>query len=1181
MEQKEGNVMSLRVISGRAGTGKSTFIHQEIVKELKEQPLGSQIYLIVPDQMSYQAEYMLTNQYDIKGIIRAQVMTFKRLAWHILQETGGIAKEQIDKIGYRMLIRRLLAENKDQFSLFRQAADKRGFTKEIEQLIKEFSQYNIDSQTLAETIIQLEEASAPNTLIAKSKDLQLILTKLEEVLGDSFIDSEGYYPILIEQLQNSERIRDAHIYIDGFTAFTVREFEIVKQLMSLAKRVTVVLPFEDPNDKYDDQAVFYRPAVMYDKLLQEAYKFQIDVESRIHLENNHRYQNHDLQHVEEQFHQAIPQPIEAEGFVQVIEGANRRAEIHAIAREICRIVQEEGIRYRDIGIMYRQAAVYDPLIQTIFAQYDIPLFTNEKKTMLHHPLIEFSRSILEVISSNWQYEPVFRSVKTDLFFPLKSDLKGMREKADLFENFVIAQGIYGYRWFEDSRWFYKKYRGLEFYSKKQTDEEIQMQKLIDEMREIIKAPLEKLQEQLKEAETGREIATALYNCIDDLKVYEKLQDLKNTELAEHDLHGSSEHDQAWNRWINVLDQFALLFGDQKLTLEEAAQILDEGFDTLHFSKIPPSVDEVTVSTVEFSRFDNKKTVFVIGVNDGVYPMRMDYEGLITDVERGWFAGADTELSPTSKHRLLQEAFLIYRAFSSPTNRLYVTFASSDEESKALLPSLYVNRLHKLFEVGGVKTLPHTRVLNDPIEELEPTNTLSYLQHPRTSLAYLMMQLRQAEYTQELAPEWLALKSFYEQDANWKHVLQAVMRPLKKKKNTENLTPEITESLYGTELTSSVSRVEKFYRCPFSHFTTYGLRLEERAVYRLENFAMGDLFHEALKWITLETERLNLQWNRLSKLQCSQLARQAVEHIVPVFSHQILLSSARYRYIQRKLIRIVERTMMALSQHAKNSFFKPVAIEAAFGPNEKLPPLEIDLSGGKKMRIQGRIDRIDRAKIGDKSYLRVIDYKSSSRDLDLNEVYHGISLQLLTYLDVAVENSELWFDGDVDPAGVLYVHVHNPILKMEQEVDEMTLELERMKKYRMKGLLTENAESLIAMDEELELGGSSNIVPVYLKKDGTTSLSKSRVVQPSDMGQIQQYVRHKHKVAGDGILSGETGIKPYRLKGRTACDYCSFKSVCQFDPTDHEQLYHQLQADKTDNIVSKIREELKNDGSINS
>ncbi|TSI04254.1 helicase-exonuclease AddAB subunit AddB [Lysinibacillus sp. BW-2-10] len=1174
--------MSLRVISGRAGTGKTTFIHNEIVNELKKHPLGAPIYLIVPDQMSYQAEYMLTNNYGISGIVRAQVMTFKRLAWYILQETGGIAKEQIDKIGYRMLIRRLLAENKDEFTLFRQAADKRGFTEEVEQLIKEFSQYNIDSAALSEVIGKLEHSSAPNTLIAKTKDLQIILSKIEEKLGDSYVDSDGFYPILIQQLKNSEKLKEAHIYIDGFTAFTVREFEIVKQLLSFAKRVTIVLPFENEQDKDDDQAVFYRPAVMYDKLKQEAEKFKVEMEQRLHLETCYRYNNQDLYHIEQQFHEPVPTQQQANGFVEIIEGANRRAEVHAIAREICRLVREENVRYKDIGIMYRQADLYDPLITTIFKQYDIPVFTNEKKAMLHHPLIEFSRSILEVITSNWQYEPVFRSVKTDLFFPLHSNLKEMREKADILENFVIAQGIYGYRWFEDSRWFYKKYRGLEFFSKQQTDEELKMQQILDEMKAIIKQPLEQLQSELKNAETGKEIAQCLYRCIEELQIFDKLQALKDAELEEHELHGASEHDQAWNRWINVLDQFVIMFGDQKLSIEEAAQILDEGYDTLQFSNIPPSVDEVTVATVEYSRFDNKDTVFVIGVNDGVYPMRIDYEGLITDSDRGWFAEIDTELSPTSKHRLLQEAFLIYRAFSSPTDRLYITFSSSNEESKALLPSLYINRLHKLFEIDGVKTLPHKRVLIDPIEELEPHNVLTYIQHPRTSLAFLIMQLRQAQYSNQLAPEWLALREFYEKDAYWKDSLQVVMRPLLKKNEAQRLRPQITEELYGNELTSSVSRVEKFYRCPFSHFTTYGLRLEERAIYRLENFAVGDLFHEALKWITKETERLNLQWNRLTRTQCAQLARQAVESIVPVFSHQILLSSARYRYIQKKLIRIVERTMMALSQHAKASFFKPIAIEAAFGPNEPLPPLEIDLQGGRKMNIRGRIDRIDSAKIGDKTYLRVIDYKSSSRDLDLNEVYHGISLQLLTYLDVAVKNANHWIDGQVNPAGVLYVHVHNPILKIEEELDDMTLELERMKKYKMRGLLTENAESLIAMDEELEEGGYSKIIPAFISsKDGGISQSKSRVVPPDSMSQISQYVRNKHQLAGEGIMSGEARIHPYRLKGRTGCDFCSFKSVCQFDPTDNEQVYHQLHADKPATIVSKIREELKRDGSIDS
>ena len=239
--------MSLRIISGRAGSGKTTVIHREIVEDLKNNPLGYPIYVIVPDQMSFTTEYELTNHYDVRGIMRAQVLTFKRLAWFILQETGGIAKERIDYFGYRMLLRRILEEHKDEFELFRQAAGKRGFTQEVETLLREFSQYEITSESIVPIIEQLEQAKASNTLIAKMKDFQIILRELEQPIGDGYVDGEGFYPILVEQLKNSSQIKEAHIYIDGFVMFTKREFAIVQQLLSLAKRVTVVLPFDDVN----------------------------------------------------------------------------------------------------------------------------------------------------------------------------------------------------------------------------------------------------------------------------------------------------------------------------------------------------------------------------------------------------------------------------------------------------------------------------------------------------------------------------------------------------------------------------------------------------------------------------------------------------------------------------------------------------------------------------------------------------------------------------------------------------------------------------------------------------------------------------------------------------------------------------------------------------------------------
>ncbi|WP_107947335.1 helicase-exonuclease AddAB subunit AddB [Lysinibacillus parviboronicapiens] len=1168
--------MTLRIVSGRAGTGKSAFIHQEIVEQLNTDPLGYPIFIIVPDQMSYSTEYELTNKHGLQGLIRAQVMTFKRLAWLVLQETGGIARKEVNGYGYRMLIRKLLEEQKSEFSLFRQAAGKRGFTEEIETLLREFSRYSVNSTVLSEVTASLKAVDAPNTLQAKTNDLQIVLQALEDRLGTTYVDSEGYYPILTEQLKHSETMNQATIYIDGFTAFTVRELELVKELLKVTKHVTVVLPFEHVEEAKDEQALFNEAASTNQRLIDIAQDEGIEVEAPLHFIKTRRFQSEDLRHIEAEFTEMVPQAKKTSGDVMVLEASNRRAEIHAIAREITKLTRQDGYRYQDIVLLYRQADVYDPLISTIFQQYDIPIFTNTKKTMLHHPLIEFSRSALEVFTSNWKYEPIFRSVKTDLFFPLHAERSVWRERADRLENYCLAQGIYGERWFEESRWFYKKYRGLEFHSRTQTDEERAMQAEIEAIRDGIRQPLKVFHDKLIRAKTGRDVATALFELIEEVQVYDKLQSMKDRELDRGDALAASEHNQAWNEWVAVLDQFVYMFGEQEMSVEEAAKILDEGFDTLEFSRIPPTLDEVMVATVDLARLSDIKIAFVLGMNDGIYPTRLDYEGLLSDTEREWFTQIGYELAPTSKNRLLQENFLLYRALTTPSNKLYMTYPTADEEGKALLASLYIKKIIGNDKTAGLLSgVMVQRVVIDPIELLDD-NVLPYLRHPRTALAHLMVQLRQTEHSRELAPEWLALQKFYELDPYWSLILGRVMHPISHKNEAQPLETYITKELYGKQLTSSVSRVEKYFRCPFSHFTTYGLRLEERAEYRLETFAMGDLFHEALKWITEETHRQQLSWIRLSKQQIQQLARQAVEQIVPVFSHQILLSSARYRYIQRKLIRIVERTMTALTQHANVSHFKPIAIEASFGPgqHEQLPALEIDLTGGKKMFMRGRIDRVDSASFDNRSYLRIVDYKSSSRDLDLNEVYHGLSLQVLTYLDVAMENASYWLQGDAEPAGVLYVHVHNPMLKLDKDLSHSEIEEDRLKQYKMKGLLTENPEAILSMDEQLEeASGHSQIIPVYMKKDGTPSESQSRIVPVNDMKNIQHFVRRKHQEAGNGILAGDTAISPYKLKTKTACDYCQFASVCQFDPSDGKQSYRQLPQAKPIEVVEKIRKEL--------
>lgn len=1155
--------MSLRFVTGRSGTGKTAFIEQEIAEQLKEDPIGAPIIVIVPDQMSFSMEHNLSVQFGLKGLIRAQVLTFKRLAWRILQETGGIARKEVDQFGYRMLIRSVLEENQEAFQLFRQAASKRGFTEQITSLLKEFSRYCLDVEAMTNLQAQLTKVAAPRTLIDKTTDLQLLLTKIEEKLGTYFVDSEGHLQQLASQIRHSTFVSQASIYMDGFENFTTREYEIVTELMKHAKNMTVVLPIDVKNHASADHELFYSPAKTMQTLTELANAEGVVLEPPVQLTEPKRFLTTDLRHVEAVFDQFPAPQKRSDKHITIIEAVDRRAEVHAVARNI-RKQMLNGKRYNDIAVLYRQPEVYDELITTIFPQYDIPVFISQQKSMLHHPLIELTRSVLEVISTGWSYETIFRAVKTDLFFPHGADRTLWRERLDRLENFVLANGISGYRWFDEKRWHVKKYRGLELYSNVQTDEERALEAEILKARHLIREPLATFESQLKDAANGREVAEVLFTFMEQLRVYDKIIDLRKAEEEQGRLLLAAEHEQAWQGWLNVLDQFVLMFGERSLTVKEAIRILDEGFETLTFSRIPPAIDQVTVSNLEISSMANTPVVFVMGLNEGVLPKRMDHEGLLSDTDREWFEQLGIVLAPTSKRRLMDENYIAYRTFTAAREQLMITYPIADEEGKALLPSLYIAKFEQWFS-----DLPIEQVVLDPVELADEQAALSYLVHPRVALSFIV----QEDLSQGMEAIRQAVLTYYRKNSDWSAVISRIEQGQRSRQQTERITPQLTEALYGQSFTSSVSRIESYYSCPFQHFATYGLALQERPEFTLDPPAIGDLFHAALKWIADETMRLGIAWSSLTKEQCWSLAREAIEALTPIFFRQILLSTKRYLYIQRKLIHIIQRTLHALSQQAKTTTFHPVAIEAAFGPGDPLPPLDIPLRHGRTMKLRGRIDRIDATEIQGKHFLRVVDYKSSPKALDLTEVYYGLSLQMLTYLDVALDNAEEWLGVAADPAGVLYVYVHNPMLRTEAELQEASLEREIVKSYKMRGYILENADVAKGMDEEI--GSTSIVIPAAIKKDGSF-YQHAKVLASEDWQLLRSFVRNRHQRAGEGMLAGDVRVYPYRLKDQMPCQYCQYRSVCQYDETDPNASHRSYQALDPLDAISKMKKELNED-----
>ncbi|WP_017754537.1 helicase-exonuclease AddAB subunit AddB [Calidifontibacillus oryziterrae] len=1164
--------MSLRFVIGRSGSGKSTFLLNEVRNKLQQDPTGSPLIFLVPDQMTFQIEYQLINTPNLNGMIRLQVFSFTRLAWRVLQETGGFSRFHLNSTGLQMLLRKIVEHRKDEFKVFTRAADQNGFLTQLEEMIAEFKRYCITPELLQEKYSELVEISntQPNkeSLANKFFDFQLIFQDYENYLLSHYVDAEDYLRLLSENIARSSELQDAEVYIDGFHSFTPQELEVIGQLLKACKRVTVALTV-DPDvihKEIDELSLFQMTRKTLHSIINIAKENHVEIEDYNVFENMVRFEKSpSLSHLEKYFDSRPTISCTNELTNIKLSGAvNRRAEIEGIAREILDLVRNENYRWRDFAILLRDVGSYHSLLETVFEDYHIPLYLDQKRSMLNHPLIELIRSTLDVVQSNWRYEPIFRCVKTDLLYPFEWNPGQIREEMDQFENYVLAYGIQGNRWKEKKTWTYRKFHSIEGQNYPKTDKEIEYEAKINELRSLITEPFATFENSIKNAKTSRGFCQALYYFLENLDVPKKMDRLSCEAERKGELTDARDHSQVWNSVIELLDQMVSLMGEEELSFELFRKMIHSGLESMHFASVPPAIDQVVVGNMERSRFSNIKYTFIIGANDGVIPLKPTEEGVITEEEREVLVNTGFILAPGGKQQLLDEQFIIYLALTSASSRLSVSYPLADEEGKSLVPSILINRLKDLFPLAKENFM-----INEPNEE-QFINQLLYVTNPQKTLSYLSGQLQTWKRGYPISDIWWDVYNWFVENNNWNSYAKKILRSLFYINKAAAIHENTSRELYGSDIKASVSRMELFQSCPFSHFLTYGLRLEERQIFRLEAPDIGQLFHAALKMMADIIIDRKLDWASLSKSECEHLAFQVVEQLAPNIQKEILLSSNRFHYIKRKLQQVVGRASIVLSEHAKISGFAPIGLELAFGANGPLPPLRFKLPNGCSMEVVGRIDRVDKSDTENGTYLRIIDYKSSKKALNLAEVYYGLSLQMLTYLDVVVSNSKNWIGKDAIPAGVLYFHVHNPMVNKSSLPPFEQIEQDILKQFKMKGLLVADKESIQLMDKSLE-SGYSDIIPIGMKKDGEL-YSSSSVASREDFTHLRDYVRHKIKGIGTEITNGVIDIAPYKLKDRTPCTFCSYQSICQFDRSLQENKYNLLKPEKADVILEKIRTE---------
>ncbi|WP_416175877.1 helicase-exonuclease AddAB subunit AddB [Clostridium sp.] len=1120
--------MSIKFIYGRSGSGKSYYCLNSIKRKIEKGNLNSNI-LIVPEQFSFQTEKNMIESIGHHGLLKCKVFSFKRLANAVLNEVGGGVRKHINDSGKNILLYKIISENREKLKVFKKGWSKQGFVSNMGSTIKELKKFNIKEEDLKESIDRIENP----TFKSKLEDIMLIFSEFQNRLSKNYIDDEDELTILINNLEKSSIFDGAEVWVDEFSSFTPQEYKILEKIMKRAKKVNFTLCMDFVGDKIKTEStdLFFPIKVTEQKLLEIAKNNNISYEKPVVLNSNpcRKFKGRsELQHME---HNLFSYPYSQYNYkpqnIKLFKALNKYSEIENVASDIVRICRDKGFRFKDIAVVTGDLDGYQSIIKAVFNEYNIPCFIDKKRDIDDNPIIVLIISAVEIISKNWSYESVFRYLKTGLL-----DIEN--EDIDVLENYVLENGIKGNKWLMEDKWeFNTSYSAME--DKAYEDIKNQLLDRINTIRDRVRTPLIKLASSIKGRKSGREKCEGLYNFLCDINIPEKVEEIIRNFREESRLDKANEYNQIWNIVVDTMDQVVDTIGDDVFSIDTFGKVLVSGFKQYKIGVIPPSLDQVLVGDILRIRSHDIKALYIVGASDGVFPPSITSDGIFTDGDREELLNRGIELRSSSRYRAFEEQFIIYKALTLADRYLRISYPMGDDSGKTMRPSIIVSRLKKLF----LKIEEESDAVSK-----QSSNEIDLVSVPSSTFNKLIENITVNSAKNNIDPLWIDVYSWYCKDKKWNSKLEKVLQGAYYTNEMEIADTKKVRKLYGKHLNVSVSRLEKFAQCPFAYFVQYGLKAKERKIYNLTPPDIGSFMHNVLQNFSVKLKEQNLTWSDVDKKWCKENTEEIVREILSERPNSILNSSKRYKHITSRIERVLTRASYLISEHIKKGKFTPKGYEVSFGKDGYYPPISVELHSGEEVNLSGRVDRIDIMEKDGKEYIRVIDYKSGSKEFDISDVYYGLQIQLLVYLDVILSELEEKFDGRALPAGILYFKLDDPIVMGTEDMSYKEIETRIKKSLKMNGLILDDIDVIKDMDSSIS--GSSEIIPVSVKKNGEVSYSRSSVAKEEQFQMLRKYVRVTMERLCERILEGDIEISPYMYKSRSGCDFCIYSPICQFD-----------------------------------
>ncbi|MDR1240958.1 MAG: PD-(D/E)XK nuclease family protein [Oscillospiraceae bacterium] len=972
-------------------------IRDRIIKGAKK------IILLIPEQNSFESERGLLGflgEYQFKFV---SVLSFERLCHFVGEQLGRPEQETLSRGQRNALINIAVKNIEKNLILYSGASSSLETVKMISETIK-----NIKNSGFNQVILrELAKDFKNETLKSKIYDISFIISEYEKLICQKFSDPLDNFTVLLNLLKNNNFFSDFYVFIDEFISFSEIQIKILEIIIkSTNVWISLNCDRDFNNLKLTERDYIVKKTAKILNFIAKNNK--LDIKDPIILNKNHRFVSPELKIIEENLFKINKKNSNLSQNINIYIANSIYEERDFIARNIRKLIIEEGFKYSDFTVITGNIKTYGSILENVFKNYDIPYFYDYPEPILHKNLMILVFSALDCISENFKSNDIFRYLKSGL-------TKFNCEEISVIENYCLFWEISGDKW--------------RFDFKNKIKESDDLEKINNLRKEIIN-PLFKLKKEINK----NGVSKALYNFLCQINIPENIKILHKKFIESGNLKLAEEQIRLWDILIKALDETHGILSDLEFSLEKFSECLKMTVQSADISFIPQCSDEVIISDISRSYFRESKVVFIAGVSEGDFPQNFSQKNIFNNFEYKTLRESGIDIGDNSEEFRARGVFLSYAAVSSASHKLFI----SRYETENKIPGEIIKEIKSI--------LPNAKIQNT--SDLLPED---FLWAKKPAIEYLALISGKNEQLESV------LKKYFEEKSDFLN-LTPIERSQEQFDNKRIFSFKEDSSAFGIfskNIVLSASQIEKFYSCRFSYFCRYVMNAKERKPIHFGKLEYGTLIHFLFeKILKKEIKKENFEL----EFEINSLTNEYAERNFGGLKEK----SARFKFLlsrhgvpMRILIRAIEKSF-------EKSEFKPIAHELQIS-NKKgaLTPMIIKLDDGSKVLIEGKIDRLDMLKTKKNKFIRIIDYKTNSKKFDIDEAKSGVSSQMLIYM-AALRQNAVKIYGSFIPAGFFYFSAVRP---HESTPSSDRISAKIINKLNMSGIACEKFEIVSALDQE--------------------------------------------------------------------------------------------------------------------